>query len=440
MIARVFRIAALGLALVACSDGKPAASDAAGDGVVVVDAPKLSADEVFDPAVVRRFEVTMTAADWAAINADPRAELYAPADVTWGDVTVGNIGLRYKGSVGSLALCFDQQGNRTCPKLSMKMKFDEYVPGQRFAGLKRLDFHAMMRDASHMKDRLGYGLFRAAGVPAPRSVHARLIVNGMDLGLFALVEDIDGEFVEDHFASIDGTGEGNLYKEVWPLHATPGPYLTALETNEAANPSVDRMIRFAAAIAGADASTFRAVVSTWMDLPTLVSYLAVDRLIDNWDGIVGWYCSAQGACGNHNYYWYEEASRDRVWLLPWDLDNTMMVPSPIRTSYGMPDWNASTTDCALRPIFLGYYGRPPACDHMIGLMAQVLWPDYQARTTALLAGPASPAALEAELSAIEALIAPEVMTDTKGPGLTAWRQAVADLRADLPKLRARVTP
>ncbi|CAN5890572.1 hypothetical protein BH11MYX3_BH11MYX3_37800 [soil metagenome] len=436
MIARASLIA---IARVGCSDGKPAASDAAGDGVVV-DAPEVSAEQVFDPAVVRRFEVTMTAADWAAINADPRAELYAPADVMWGSVKVGNIGLRYKGSVGSLALCFDQQGNRTCPKLSMKMKFDEYVPGQRFAGLKRLDFHAMMRDASHMKDRLGYGLFRAAGVPAPRSVHARLIVNGMDLGLFALVEDVDGEFVEDHFASIDGTGEGNLYKEVWPLHATPGPYVAALQTNEAANPSVDKMIRFAAAIGGADASTFRSVVSTWMDLPTLVSYLAVDRLIDNWDGIVGWYCSAQGACVNHNYYWYEETSRDRVWLLPWDLDNTMMVPSPIRTSYGIPDWNASTSDCALRPVFLGYYGRPPACDHMIGLMAQVLWPDYQARTTELLAGPASAATLDAEIARIEALIAPEVMTDASGPGMAAWSQAVTDLRADLPKLRARVTP
>jgi len=323
----------------------------------------------------------------------------------------------------------------------MKLKFDEYVVGQRFAGLKRLDFHAMMRDPSHMKDRLGYGLFRAAGVHAPRSVHARLVINGEDQGLFALVEEIDGEFVEDHFRAVDGSGEGNLYKEVWPIHATAQPYLNALETNEAQNPSVDKMIRFAAAIGGANASTFRAVAGAWMDVPTLVSFLAVDRLIDNWDGIVAWYCPPQGGpCNNHNYFWYEEPGRDRVWLLPWDLDNTMMVPSPIRTNYGMPDWDASPTDCALRSIFLGYTGRPPACDKLIGLMAQVLWPDYQARTAELLAGPASTEALAAEVAAMEALLAPEVMTDTHGPGLAAWQQAVADLRADLPALRARVAP
>jgi hypothetical protein len=73
-------------------------------------------------------------------------------------------------------------------------------------------------------------------------------------------------------------------------------------------------------------------------------------------------------------------------------------------------------------------------------MAQVLWPDYQARTAELLAGPASAAALEAEMAAMEALLAPEVATDPFGPGMNAWRQGVADLRADLPVLRARVTP
>ncbi len=426
----------------AATVGACGGDDGAGDGDAGTDAAVgPTAAEVFETTVVRRYELTVSAADWAAINVNPRTEMYVPAELRYGDTVVAQIGLRYKGSVGSLALCFDMAGNRTCPKLSMKLKFDEYVAGQRFAGLKRLNFHAMMRDPSLMKDRLGYALFRAAGVPAPRAAHARLSVNGMDLGLFALVEEIDGEFVEDHFRSVDGTGEGNLYKEVWPVHTTAQPYLTALETNETQNPSVDRMIRFAAAISAADATTFRAVANTWMDVPTLVSYLAVDRLIDHWDGIVAWYCPPGGAsCFNHNYFWYEESGRDRVWLLPWDLDNAMMAPSPIRTNYAMPDWNASPTDCAVRPVFLGYYGRPPACDKLIGLMAQVLWPDYQARTTELLAGPAAPGVMEADIAAMEALLGPEVATDRLGPSMAAWQQAVADLRADLPLLRARVTP
>jgi hypothetical protein len=427
-------------ALVAACGGGSGDDDVGGDGGVDAAVGPTSA-EVFDQTVVRRFELTMTQNAWDALNIDPRSEVYVAADLTYGDFTMANVAVRYKGSVGSLGLCFDQQGNRICPKLSMKIKFNEYVDGQRFAGLKKINFHAMYRDASHMKDRLGYGLFRAAGVPAPRSAHARLIINGMDLGLFALVEEIDGEFVEDHFRDVDGTGEGNLYKEVWPVYATAQPYVTALQTNEDQNPSVDKMVRFAAALDGADANTFRSVLGQWMDVPTVVSYLAVDRLIDNWDGIVAWYCSASGTqCFNHNYFWYEQTDGDRVWLLPWDLDNTMQQPSPIRDFYGMPDWNASTSDCAVRQVFLGYYGRPPACDKIIGLMAQTLWSDYQARTTEILAGPASAAVMEADIAAMETLLAPEVATDAYGPGMAAWQQAVADLRNDLPALRARVTP
>jgi spore coat protein H len=422
------------LVAAACSGGGATGDDAGTDTDA---APEI---DLFDPTVVRRWEITVAPADWDAINADPRAEQYVPADVRWGDRTVANAAIRYKGGVGSLGLCFDGQGNRLCPKLSMKVRFDEYVDGQRFAGLKRINFHAMMRDDTHMKDRIAYGLFRAAGVPAPRSAHARLVVNGEDLGLFALVEEIDGEFVEDHFRARDGSGEGNLYKEVWPMHASAGPYVAALETNEDTNPSVDKMIRFAGDVGAATPQTFRATIEAWTDLPTLVSYLAVDRLVDNWDGIVGWYCSPQGACNNHNYFWYEEVGRDRVWLIPWDLDNTMQVPSPIRTSYDMPDWDASPSDCALRPIFLGFYGRPPACDRLVGLMANVLWSDYEARTAEILDGPGSTAALTAEIDAMEALLEPEVMTDAFGPRVADWRAAVNDLRADIPTLRARVAP
>ena len=407
-----------------------------------IDAPPgPTAADLFDEAQIRTLDLTVAAADWDWLNANPLLEQYVPADLSWNGVTVARLGVRYKGSVGSLRLCFDAQGNRRCPKLSMKLDFDEYVADQRFVGLEHLNLHAMMRDASAMKERIVYGLYRGAGVAAPRAAHARVRVNGADLGLFILVEAIDREFVQDHFRAIDGSGGGNLYKEVWPEHAGPAPYVAALETNATA-PNVDRMVRFAAALAATTPATFRATAAAWLDLPTLVSFLAVDRLVDNWDGFVGWYCASAtgGTCANHNYYWYEEPGRDRLWLVPWDVDNTMQVPSPIRTSYGMPDWNASPTDCARRSIFLGYFGRPPACDHLTALMAQVLWTDYQARTAELLAGPAGPGVLEAQIDALAAQLAPEVATDGFGPSMTDWQAAVAKLRRDVTTLRARVAP
>jgi spore coat protein CotH len=324
----------LSLLAVACGGGEPPAGGDAGGGADAREVAAVTAEELFDTTVVRRWELTVAPADWEWLQANARDEEYVAADLRYGEHELGRIGLRFKGSVGSLALCFDSQGRRLCPKLSMKLDMDQYVDGQRFAGLEHLAFHAMMRDPSHMKDRLTYGLFRAAGVPAPRAAHARLVINGQDQGLFALVEVIDGEFVEDHFRAVDGSGEGNLYKEVWPHHAGPEPYRAALETNADPGTSVDRMVRFAAAISAATPSTFRATAASWTDLPTLVSYLAVDRLVDHWDGIVGWYCPGGTTCNNHNYYWYEETGRDRLWLVPWDVDLTLQSPSPIRTNYG----------------------------------------------------------------------------------------------------------
>ena len=423
---------------IACGgDPSPADIDATS---TTIDAPAgPTADDLFDPSQIRQLALTIAPADWQWLNDNALLEEYVPADLRWGDVTVARIGVRYKGSIGSLRLCFDQQGNRTCPKLSMKLDFDQYVDGQRFLGLEHLNLHAMMRDPSLCKDRIAYGLFRAAGVPAPRANHGRLSVNGDDLGLFVQVEAIDGEFVEDHFRAIDG-GEGNLYKEVWPVHLGPEPYRAALETNASPTADVGAMIRFTQAIAAATPATFRATIGTWTDRPTLVSFLAVDRLIDSWDGFVGWYCNQAGQCSNHNFYWYQETARDRLWLLPWDLDNTMHVPSPIRSNYGMPDWDASPTDCALRPIFLGFYGRPPACDRFTALMVQALRTDYDARTAELLATIAGPGVIEAELDALRAQLGPEVATDAYGPSMAQWQSAVAELRADVAVLRARVAP
>lgn len=401
--------------------------------------PSWTDDDVFNENEVATYELTVAPADWDYLNKHALDETYVPATLRYRGQTWANIGVRYKGGFGTLKLCFDSSGNRLCPKVSMKIKFNEYVPDQRFFGLKRLNFHSMHYDDSHMKDRLGYSLFRAVGVPAPRAAHARLVINGDLIGVFALVEEIDGRFTEDRFVSKDG-GNGNLYKSIWPVSQNPQTYIAALETNETM-PNVDRMVRFAKALAGADDTTFRPTLEQWMDVPTLVRYLAVDRFIDNWDGIVGWYCpNGVSSCHNHNYFWYEQSDVDRMWLLPWDMDNTFQSPNPIRTQYGMPDWNESGGTCDLIPVFLGIPGRAPACDPLSKRMATLLWDDYRTATADLLAGAGAPGLLEAQIDAMEKQLAPLVAEDPNGPGVGAWQNAVKDLRADLPVLRARVAP
>ncbi|WP_205633159.1 CotH kinase family protein, partial [Enhygromyxa salina] len=318
---------------------------------------------VFDQNELRTYELEIAPADWAQLNEDPTAEIYVPAQLHFEGQTWGPIGVRYKGGYGSLYWCFDGQGNQVCPKISMKLKFTEYTNGPLFHGLKRLNFHAMSGagggDTSKLHDRLGYNLFRDNGVIAPRAVHARLLINGELVGLFIVVEQIDGRFTDDRFPA---DGDGNVYKEVWPVHQWEGAYLSALETNEDQDPSAAKMVAFASALAAGGDAGFNGVIEQWMDADALMRYIAVDRAIENWDGIVGLYGLP---AGNHNFYWYEETLADRVWLIPWDLDRTFDYPNPIVTQYGTPVWNEAPGSCAGIPTFGGVNRYPAMCDDFI---------------------------------------------------------------------------
>ena len=74
----------------------------------------------------------------------------------------------------------------------------------------------MNNDPTLMRERLGYLMFAEAGVPSPRATHARVLINGEFVGLFALIEQIDGRF---RTRPLRETVNGNLYKEVWPFDA-----------------------------------------------------------------------------------------------------------------------------------------------------------------------------------------------------------------------------
>ena len=124
------------------------------------------------------------------------------------------------------------------------------------------------------------GFLEAWGVPAPRSVHAKLIINGTYVGLFALTEQIDGNFVRYNFDE----SNGNLYKEVWPITEKGKPQydkalLKGLKTNEKNNPDLDLMKKFGSLIAASDLVESRKVFSEYMNLDQVISYAVVDRAI-----------------------------------------------------------------------------------------------------------------------------------------------------------------
>ena len=406
-------------------------------------------DVIFDQSQLHTFELTLSPSDLQKINADPAAEEYVEGKLTFNGETIEPVGIRYKGSIGAFVGCLtgrdwaNPSGSKTCTKLSMKVKINWNDPEARFYGLKKLQFHSQNNDDSQMRDRLGYYFFREMGVPAPRAVHARLVINGEYSGVYALIEQIDGRFTRQNFD--DGTG--NLYKEIWPLQSNGQPfpekeYLDHLKTNEDENPTADLIRDFAIAVANAGEEELQAVIAEWMNIEEIMSYIAVDRTIRNDDGAFHWYCNG-GDCSPHNFYWYEDPTEKRLHLIPWDLDNAFEnIISPANPVTPIVDpWGKISNNCEpFASGFLGLRQRSSACDKLTGGWASFT-EEYEAKREAFKEGPLSEVVVDALIAnwqeQIRAATQEAEMMHTDAVTVDRWENAISIFKTQLRTARVR---
>ena len=409
----------------------------------------LTADDsgyIFDQERLHTFELTLSDEALAQIDRNPSAEEWVLGSLTFEGETIDRVGIRYKGSIGAWVGCLsdpdwtDPSGHKVCTKLSMKVKVNWDDSNREFHGLRRLQFHNMNLDPSQMHERLGYWLFREMGVPAPRSVHARLIVNGTYVGVFALTEQIDGRFTRHNFD--DGTG--NLYKEVWPLHAgyVTGDlyFVEALKTNEDENPSIELIKNFGSEVKAAGPDGAAEVVDRWMDVDEVLAWAVVDRTIRNDDGPFHWYCF--GECRPHNYYWYEEPTAGTLHLIPWDLDNAFqnIVKDSNPVTPVADAWGEITRDC--QRFGYGKWDLPQrsaACDPVFAAWA-TFDDDYGRLLDEFLDGPFAEELVTAQVEAWVAQIA-DATTEAAAAhddavSVRKWTGAVDELLAALDHARS----
>jgi spore coat protein H len=417
----------------------PLASGGAGDGgtgmpvnppdtVPLGPTDEEGQDWVFGDSEVHTYQLALDPTVWAALQTNARDEQYAEAELSAGGQSLGRVGLRFKGSSGTLESCFAEDGSLRCSKMSMKLKFDEYDPEQRLFGLKRLNFNSMLYDDSLLRERVAYRVYREMGVVAPRAAHARLLINGEDWGVFSLVEEVDGRFTKSRFAN----GDGNLYKEAWPSTADAAVLANALETNEDA-PDHSVFQQFEADLLAAAPEQLPDVVATYLDVDDALGYLAVDQTLVNWDGVTGFYCYSD-ACENHNFYLYQDELEPRFSLIPWDLDNTFVAESPL---VGVPGLFDAPGDCSVRYETPGRLVMASGCDPLLQGLVLSGGARYVAQLDRLLEGPLAPGVIEGWIDAWQAQLEPQVMTDTRGPDPATFEQAIERLRDVVGVLRDR---
>ncbi|MCB9670189.1 MAG: CotH kinase family protein [Alphaproteobacteria bacterium] len=199
---------------------------------------------------------------------------------------------------------FDAQvrlkGNPCCSwdgeKMQLTFAFNQTRSSGRFQGLRKIALDAPYYDPSLLRERVAYAAFEQMGQPASHVNHVRLDINGEYYGLFANIEVLDKEWLQDRLPREDA--EGTL----WKLDYLAGRMEP--RTNE---DHADRA-RWLAFTQADDLDTLDA----YMDLETSMEGWAAEVLVNQSDGY--W-------VGGVNWMMYDHP-RLGFQLLPWDLDNT----------------------------------------------------------------------------------------------------------------------
>jgi hypothetical protein len=282
-------------------------------------AASARADEaawLYEPTTVAAIELTLPPGSVAALEADPTGA-YQPGTfslaATDGTPTgVGpfsapiEVGIRLKGGLGSLRTLDE--------KAAFKLKFDEFVKGRAFLGLRKLTLNNMVQDPSMVHEALAYEVFRALGVPAPRAGYAYVRVNGEDFGLHLNLETLDKVALETRFGPFQEPPQ-HLYEGEYGADVTAA-LASGFEVDEGKKKERTDLDALVAAVGGG-AAGWRARVEPHADLVEMARMWAVEKYIGHWDG----YGGEAGPSRPNNFFLFSDAA-GKFQMLPWGTDQT----------------------------------------------------------------------------------------------------------------------
>jgi hypothetical protein len=233
-------------------------------------ATKDAGAEIFEaaPQRVRSYQLELSDDAIELLREEPKD--YVRGTFREGDDVYPDVGVRLKGSWGSFRMLDGRA------KAAFTIKFNEFNKGQRFHGQRRIVLNNGVQDPTYMHEYIGYGLFRDAGVPAPRVAYANLSVNGERYGLYVQIEAITKDFLKRWFTD-DG---GNLYEgppDVLEWRALD------LDTNQARNNRNDLRL-LTKTIERADDNDPWASLEERVAADKFALFLAMEQFVGHWDG------------------------------------------------------------------------------------------------------------------------------------------------------------
>ena len=250
----------------------------------------------FEEGEIRDLALELSPAQVARIQ-DPKRPYVHASLFENGRLVFRDVAVKIKGAAGSSRAWGDR------PALTINT--DKYQKGQSYRGLDKFHLNNSVQDPGLLHEWISSTTFRAAGYAAARVSHARVRLNGRDVGMYVLKEGFDGGFLRAHFAK---TG-GNLYDGgfVQDIDAD-------LQRDEGEGPEdkADLKALVAACRTGNPAERWK-TLATRLDIPSFLTFMAIERMLCHWDG----YC-----LNVNNYRLYFDPA-GKGYFLPHGMDQML---------------------------------------------------------------------------------------------------------------------
>lgn len=287
------------------SAGSSSSSGESSTDVPPVD-PWQLADEFFSATDIAHIALTLSEEAITSLRSDSQTYVKGDLRVVLADsseTTFADVGVRLKGRLGS-ARTLDQ-------KAAFLLKTNEFSKGKRLFGMTKLALNNLVQDASMVHEQLAYELFRAMGVPAPRTGYARVTLNGELMGLYATIEAVDNASFLNHWF---GDDEGNLYEGAYGSDLEV-PLLTSFDQDRGDDVGFSDLLELTNALdALAQPDQFVAHVTPYVDVQEYVRFAATELFVSHWDGY---------AATRNNYFVYRPPGGRWAWM-PWGTDQTLV--------------------------------------------------------------------------------------------------------------------
>jgi hypothetical protein len=296
-----------------------------------------ASDDFFDQGMIPQIKITVSEKEMAKWRGNIRAYVSCSIEEN-GKTTYDRVSIKAKGAAGSFRDINDRP--------ALTLNFARENKGQRFHELHKIHLNNSVQDDTYISEWLCAQLCREAGLPAARATHARVWLNGRDLGMYGLKEGFDDYFLSRHFAN----PKGNLYDGGFCVDID-----SDLEKDEGKAPHDKADLKaLVAACREGDPAKKWPLIEQRLDVDAFLNFVAIELMSCHWDGYVQ---------NRNNYRVYFNPANSKAYFFPHGMDQMFgdpnfsvfhqpgqIVPSQVLSH---PEWKARYRERvkALLPLY-----------------------------------------------------------------------------------------